>query len=791
MNVSHGTSVKLNKLKRIPLLELLEKIKANRHLKEQTLALRALQTDEDRRKFKVANLPYFNPGIFTDDIRSDANLVRTKHFVIDCDHLDAEQHAKLQEALKADTYVHFAFRSPSGDGLKVVYELDKEITDRTVFNNAYRAFIDGFSKEYEVTPDAKTADPSRACFLAYDPDIIIHEDHSFVSLEACLEHWEEIRGKTESPVAAQSLPTINSAVSAEIDDSSGVKDAVNHIIKMNSQEANIYDSYSSWQHIGLCLASLGEAGRKHFIRLTVSNPNYTDTEADADAEFSKLLKYYDAGHPNPAATDTLIRIAKKHGFKVSTEAGNDSPVYDKSDMDFASIFINHHRDDIRALHNFYATDRLNTFSKWLTYDGKRWAPDNKGNIFGLVRETVKKLLIEASHCSDRKLATKIEDCVAVLKNMPKQKSMLYQAATDPRITVESWEMDSDIYLFNCLNVTISLSDGNVTVRKHDRIDNISKIALVQYDPDAQCPQWDAFINQACMGNTELIAFVKRSVGLSLTGDVSEQCLLFVFGPGGNGKSVFFKVLMTIFNDYAQKAPSAMLAQQRYTPVPNDVARLQGTRFVVASELDESMVFDEAKVKDLTGGDAIVARFFRQEFFEFEPRFKLWLYGNHKPVIRGTDVGIWRRIYLIPFIATIEEKILFGKLVATLLKEASGILNWALAGYMDYVQNGLSVPTTVFQATTSYKNEQDVISRFLTEKCITNAISTCTVKDLYGSYSKWCQENGEQLLSQRKFNNKLREMKFVTKAGTNNKTEWTGIGIVNNEVIVPVFEVELS
>jgi len=403
------------------------------------------------------------------------------------------------------------------------------------------------------------------------------------------------------------------------------------------------------------------------------------------------------------------------------------------------------------------------------------------------------LLQDASKCSDRKLAAKIEDCAAVLKNMPKQKSMLYQAATDPRISAESWEIDSDIYLFNCLNTTIYLSEGNVIVRNHDRKDKISKLALVSYNPDAQCPQWDAFINRACMGNIELISFVKRSVGLSLTGDVSEQCLLFVFGSGGNGKSVFFKVLMTIFNDYAQRAPSAMLAQQRYTPVPNDVARLQGTRFVVASELDESMVFDEAKIKDLTGGDSIVARFFRQEFFEFEPHFKLWLYGNHKPVIKGTDEGIWRRIHLIPFTATFDkvEKIPFGKLVATLLKESSGILNWALAGYMDYVQNGLAVPSTVAQATISYKNEQDVISRFLTEKCTTGAAATCTAKDLYWSYSKWCQENGEPLLSQKKFNGKLREMQYVTKAGTNNKTEWIGIGIVNNEVIGPVFEMELS
>ena len=189
----------------------------------------------------------------------------------------------------------------------------------------------------------------------------------------------------------------------------------------------------------------------------------------------------------------------------------------------------------------------------------------------------------------------------------------------------------------------------------------------------------------------------------------------------------------------------------------------------------------------------MARYFRQEFFEFDPRFKLWLYGNHKPVIRGTDMGIWRRIQLIPFSTTItkEEKIPMNKLVASLLKESSGILNWALEGYRDYVQNGLAVPATVSNATTTYKNEQDVVSRFISEKYITSVTSTTIAKDLYDTYVRWCQENGELPLSQKKLYSKLREMGFVSKAGTNNRTEWVGLELVNDVVVLPFFKEGLS
>lgn len=791
--ISFGFNVRNNNLKRIEISDLIKTIRSSIELRKLTSALRNLQTDEERRRFKIANLPYFNMGIFNNNVRSDFNLMSTKFFVVDCDYMEKNKLIKVMDLLAGDDYVYFAFISPSGNGLKIVFELDDEITDIKIFNQAYKAFCYGFAQTYGVLPDEKTCDPSRACFLAYDPNVIVHKNHNQVSLSECLKYGDEILEKAKSKIAAEASPVNATSVSARQYDPSIVGEVIDYLVKLNIERQNIYNTYSSWQKMGLCLASMGEVGRNHFIKLTTNNPNYTDTEKDADEEFSKLMKYYDVNHPNPAGVHTLIGIAKKYGYKVDNKTREESFVYDKSDMDLANIFISRHQNDIRALHNFFAGDRLSTFSKWLIYDGKRWAVDNKGNIFEFVRKTVKKLLSEAAKCSDRKLAGKIEDCAAILKNMSKQKSMLYQAATNALISVESKEMDRDIFLFNCLNCTLSLSDGNITLQKHDRNNNISKLALVSYDPDAHCTRWDDFIKRVCMGKTDLIAFIKRAVGLSLTGDVSEQSFFFVFGPGGNGKSVFFKVLMTLFNDYAQKAPSAMLAQQRYMSVPNDVARLQGTRFVVASELDDSMVFDEAKIKDLTGGDAIVARFFRQEYFEFEPRFKLWLYGNHKPVIKGNDVGIWRRIHLIPFTATFseKEKISFGKLVSELLKESSGILNWALDGYKDYVQNGLAVPSTVSQATITYKNEQDVIGRFLKEKCVIGVTANCAAKDMYKNYSKWCQENGEQPLSQRKFNSKLRDMGFVTKAGTNNKTEWIGIGLINDEVTVPVFEGILS
>ena len=184
------------------------------------------------------------------------------------------------------------------------------------------------------------------------------------------------------------------------------------------------------------------------------------------------------------------------------------------------------------------------------------------------------------------------------------------------------------------------------------------------------------------------------------------------------------------------------------------------------------------MKDLTGGDVLVARLMRQDFFEFEPVHKLWLFGNHRPTIHGTDEGIWRRMKLIPFTAVIspQERIPMNILVATLKAEASGILNWAIAGLIDYRKYGLGSPQIIQEATDEYKKDSNSIGRFIDDCCVLGSSHSCLAKDLYKSFIKWSQDNGELIISQKKFHAKLRDAGYISVIGTANKTFWRNIGI---------------
>lgn len=784
--ISFGKSVYSNILVRKDLTDIIREMKSSPDLKEKIKTLRSLSTDEQRRGYKNKNLPYFNCGEFRNNIRSDANLIKTKHMIIDVDGLPLDQVMALKNKLKDDEGVFCAFISPSGVGIKIIYKLDTELTEKTKYNKVYKAFLDWFREKYGE-PDDKTSDPSRPCFLSYDEDLILNEKPELVSVAGCLEYWEKKYGKKNiSSLATNSgqqntLPSLSLPASTTIDMKS-LSSAVDFLIAKNNEVGGIYDDYGQWQMLGLCCAAISEHGREPFIRLSRGNSKFHDTETDLHSEFDKLMKYY-GQNPNPVRINTLFHVAKQHGWKAPHSVNeNDSPVYDGSDVDNAEIFIRHHLQEIRAFHNFGSDDKHNTFFRWFLWDGKRWATDGKGVIFDLVRNTIKKLKKDALKCKDRKLADLMDDVANGLKRLPKQRAMLYQASTDVRITLENKEIDCNPYLFNVLNGTLDLSNNIIGMKDHDIADNITKVANVKYDPNASSPQWLAFLDKVCGSDKDVILFLQRAVGLSLSGDVSQQTVFFIYGPGGNGKSVFFKVLMCIFGNYAQKAPASMLTKQRFVPIPTDVARLAGKRFVVASELDESMVFDEARLKDLTGGDVLVARYMRQDFFEFEPTHKLWLYGNHRPTVRGTDEGIWRRIKLVPFTAVIspEERIPMNTLVATLKAEANGILNWAIAGYSDYKINGLGAPKVISEATAEYKADSDIVGRFIAECCISGTAYSCFAKDLYQRYLKWSQENGEFVSSQKKFHTRLRDVGYASDIGTGNKTVWKGLGIKTDD-----------
>jgi len=316
-------------------------------------------------------------------------------------------------------------------------------------------------------------------------------------------------------------------------------------------------------------------------------------------------------------------------------------------------------------------------------------------------------------------------------------------------------------------------------REHRQDDLITKMAPVEYIPSAKCPLWLSFLDRIFAGNKDLINFVQRAVGYSITGITTEQCLFFLYGTGANGKSTFLKVIQEILGDYAQQADFTTFTTKTGESVRNDLARMKGARFIAAIETGDDKRFEEVLIKQITGGDRITSRFLYQEYFEYTPTYKIWIAGNHRPVIRGTDDAIWRRIRLIPFTVKIPEREQDQNLVEKLLEEKSGILNWMIQGCRQWQIQGLKPPAEVKQAVENYRSEMDPIAGFIESACVVSPNIKVRSSQLFEAYSKWCTNNKEESISQKEFRVRMQEKEFTNKRGHGGFYYWYGVGILDD------------
>jgi putative DNA primase/helicase len=331
-------------------------------------------------------------------------------------------------------------------------------------------------------------------------------------------------------------------------------------------------------------------------------------------------------------------------------------------------------------------------------------------------------------------------------------------------------------LLNCQNGTIDLRTGELL--PHRMEDFITRLAPVDFEPDARCPRWLEFLNRIMDGNQHLIDFLQRAVGYALTGETSEQCLFIFYGGGANGKSTFLQAMSHVLGDYSMSTPTETLLVKRRGAIPNDVARLKGARFVVACEADAENRLAESLIKQMTGGDTISARFLHQEWFDFEPTHKVFFGTNHKPVIKGTDYAIWRRIRLVPFEITIPEGERDKNLPEKLKAEACGILAWAVQGCLVWQQKGLGVPEEVKAATDSYREEMDVLGEFLKDRCRQSPDARVSSKELFEAYTAWCEANGQEPVGQRAFVSALKEKGFNrSRLGSGGVRGWIGVELI--------------
>lgn len=395
---------------------------------------------------------------------------------------------------------------------------------------------------------------------------------------------------------------------------------------------------------------------------------------------------------------------------------------------------------------------------WYFWGGLHWERDTTNRVVELAKGVAKSIYNEGDHVQDVDLQVAVAKHAKASQNAARISAMIELAKSDSKIVLEPAELDVNDKLLGVANGVLDLKTG--TLRAAARDDFITRHSPVEYDKKAKAPQFMQFLDTVTQGNKQLQTYLQRIVGYSLTGLTDEQCLFFLYGAGANGKSTFLNIVADLLgSQLSAQTPTETLMTKR-SQATNDLARLQGVRVVIANEIEDGSMMAESLVKQLTGGDMISARFHYQEFFEFKPKFKLFIAGNHKPIIRGRDNGIWRRIHLIPFTASIPAGQRDKSLGAKLKTELPGILNWALAGCKLWQKSGgLCVPTSVQAAVDDYRSEMDIIGKWIEDRCEQGPTLTTAANEAYRSYKSWSEDNGYRPMSSGAFGREF-EQRFI-------------------------------
>ena len=383
------------------------------------------------------------------------------------------------------------------------------------------------------------------------------------------------------------------------------------------------------------------------------------------------------------------------------------------------------------------------WSRWLVWNGRQWLFDDTLHSFDLARRICREA---ATECNKRRMASALASAktVAAVERLAK---------ADRRVAATVGQWDTDPWLLNTPAGIVDLRTGNI--QSHDPKRYMTKMTAVAAGGD--CPIWHAFLDRITDKGAELISFLRRMAGYSLTGITREHAMFFGYGTGANGKSVFVKTISEILGDYHKTAPIETFTASSGERHPTDLAGLRGARLVTAIETEEGRRWAESKIKAMTGGDQISARFMRQDFFEYSPQFKLLIAGNHKPGLRSVDEAIRRRLNLIPFTVTIPPDERDETLTARLKTEWPGILQWMIDGCADWLEQGLQPPEAVTLATAAYLEAQDAVGAWV-EECIELARRDPTAwvseKDLFESWTGWASAAGEYVGTRPRLMDKL-------------------------------------
>jgi putative DNA primase/helicase len=411
---------------------------------------------------------------------------------------------------------------------------------------------------------------------------------------------------------------------------------------------------------------------------------------------------------------------------------------------------------------------------WLAYDGKRWARDLAGERFRAAKAVVRAIYGEAAECLDDERRKALVSWARRSESQARLDSMLALARWEPPITARAEYFDADAFLLNTANGLIDLRTGQS--RPHTPEAMVTKLAPVDYQDTAKAPLFDRFLSQI-IPSAEVRHYLQVWAGYSATGSTREERLSVWYGSGRNGKTTLARVIQFALGDYAKQVDPEILMEHRNDQHPTGRAGLQGVRAAFASETAENSRMSTSTMKALVSNDRISARFMHQDFFEFEPTHSLTLLTNHKPEIRTTDEGTWRRLDLVPFTVTIPENAKDTALPRKLQQEAAGVLVWIVTGAAEWLESGLPRVEEITAATKEYRAESDMLGDFMTDRCVIGAEETVPAKDLYGAYVEWCEGNKEKPLGKTHFGRQLKERGFTSDRSKFTRL-WCGIGLRN-------------
>ena len=708
-----------------PLSSVIQRVRSGGFgLKRKTLRARALATKNKSayRKFKGRQLPAFTPaGVFSR--RNRKGLVsHSGLLVLDYDDVETQNLAHMKEIATSAAHTAAAFVSPSGNGIKVLVVVEPKPTDAVSHTIAWRAAAGYYDELLSATADSSGKDLPRLTLLAHDPSAYLAEDVAPLTWE--IPSRSRQPGLQPSPNGATVVPPYKEGTNGKNSptDDVALTDALRYVPP---------DDYETWLLVGMAIHHDGGD-----VSLWEAWSRCAPSKYEAGACERKWRTFTAGGG---ITLGTVYDLAKQNGWKGHPKAPRKQKDTNSaepqtaglpySDAYNADLFARQHGKDFR-----WVDDN----NHWLYWTGKRWVVDRHNIIYEKMKATILGLSANAEAMTDNDAVSKLFKHITSSLSQVKIKAAIESAHSLLAAVPE--DFDTKGHLFNCANGTIDLQDGSF--REHRREDLQTRYSGFEWKGlDYGNEEWDRFMEQI-QPDREVREFLQRAAGYSATDSVREECLLYLYGNGANGKSTFIESIWRAMGNYCQAAMAGAIqrAEGQYenpTALQYAIADMKGARMVVHDEVESGARLAESFVKKLTGGDTRKGRHpYAKRPIEYRPTDTPWLYGNHKLEIRGADDGIWRRIHLVNFTQHFEGAGKNNRLKEHLTSNSdiqSAILAWIVHGAIEWYAHGLKPPDAVREATEEYRRDQDDIGRFVETFCFQREDAFARTGDLYECY----------------------------------------------------------